>query len=304
MDVLSAMEVFVRVIKLQSFSLAASDLGVSSSSVSKQVSHLEKHVGAALLERTTRRLSVTEAGAAYYEKCQLILSQVEQAETLVTELQGTPCGLLKVNSDIAFGALLLAKAFPAFMERYPDIQLDLMLDDGAAGIVKEGADLAFRIADSMLPDAGLNIKELASIPQVLCATPEYVALQGDPRTPEGVKEHKCLLSTSSKEANQWVLSNSEGSCVVQAKGSLRANSSLVSAGAMLAHQGISKLACFEVGRLIEEGSVRVLLPDYDVSADRLFAVLPARQYKNYKADLLIEFIGDWLVENLQQENAV
>ncbi|WP_290699519.1 LysR family transcriptional regulator [Amphritea sp.] len=304
MDVLSAMEVFVRVIKLQSFSLAASDLGVSSSSVSKQVSHLEKHVGAALLERTTRRLSVTEAGAAYYEKCQLILSQVEQAETLVTELQGTPCGLLKVNSDIAFGSLLLAKAIPVFMERYPDIQLDLVLDDGAAGIVKEGVDLAFRIADSILPDEDLNIKELATIPQVLCATPEYLALHGEPRTPEELKEHKCLLSTSSKEANRWALSNSEGTYVVQAKGGLRANSSLVSIGAMQAHQGISKLARFEADRFIEEGSVRILLPDYDVSADRLFVAFPERQYKNYKAGLLIAFIEEWLVESLQQEDVV
>lgn len=304
MDVLSAMEVFVRVIKLQSFSLAASDLGVSSSSVSKQVSHLEKHVGAALLERTTRRLSVTEAGAAYYEKCQLILSQVEQAETLVAELQGTPCGLLKVNSDIAFGSLLFAKAIPVFMERYPDIQLDVVLDDGVAGIVKEGVDLAFIITDSILSGVDLEMQELASIPQVLCATPEYIALHGEPQTPEEVKEHKCLLNTSSKEANQWVLSNSEGTHVVQAKGRLRANNSLVSIEAMQAHQGIAKLARFEADRFIEAGSAMTLLPDYDVRPDRLFVVLPERQYKNYKADLLIEFVREWLVENLQQEDAV
>lgn len=302
MDVLSAMEVFVRVIKLQSFSLAARDLGVSSSSVSKQVSHLEKHVGAALLERTTRRLSVTEAGAAYYEKCRLILSQVEQAEMLVTELQGNPCGLLKVSSDMAFGSRLLSKAISQFIEKYPDIQLEVVLDDGATGILKEGMGLAFRVAESIPSNADLVIREIALIPQVLCATPEYLALHGEPQVPEDLGEHNCLLSVLS-DTNGWVLNNAEGAHVVQVKGSLRVNNPLVNIEVMRAHKGISKLARFEANRLIEEGVIKVLLPDYEVTAQRLFVAFPVRQYKNYKAGLFIEFVEEWLGEALQKGDA-
>ena len=302
MDVLSAMEVFVRVIKLQSFSLAARDLGVSSSSVSKQVSHLEKHVGAALLERTTRRLSVTEAGAAYYEKCRLILSQVEQAEMLVTELQGNPCGLLKVSSDMAFGSQLLSKAISLFIEKYPDIQLEVVLDDGATGILKEGMGLAFRVAESIPSNADLVIREIALIPQVLCATPEYLALHGEPQVPEDLGEHNCLLNVLS-DTNGWVLNNAEGVHVVQVKGNLRVNNPLVNIEVMRAHKGISKLARFEADRLIEEGVIKVLLPNYEVTAQRLFVALPERQYKNYKAGLFIEFVEEWLGEALQKEDA-
>lgn len=298
MDVLSAMAVFVRVIELQSFSLAASDLGVSSSSVSKQVSHLEKHVGAALLERTTRRLSVTEAGAAYYEKCQCILAEVEQAERLVTELQGMPCGVLKVNSDIAFGSLLLSKAIPEFSERYPDIQLVVALDDGAAGWVEEGFDLAFRIANSAQSDENVNVRELASIPQVLTATPKYLALHGEPSVPEEFDDHNCLINSTSKDLNGWSLSNTEGVYAIRARGNLKANNNLLITEAMLRHQGISKLAEFEAERFIEEGRACSLLSSYVVEPEILFAMLPQRQYKNSKADLLIEFIASWLVDNL------
>lgn len=294
MDVLSAMTVFVRVIELQSFSLAASDLGVSSSSVSKQVSHLEAHVGAALLERTTRRLSVTEAGAAYYEKCQHILSQVEAAESLVAEFQGAPRGLLKVNSDIAFGALLLAKVIPEFSQIYPGIQLEVVLDDGAAGGIKEGFDLAFRFAEPALSDDCVEVRELVSVPQVICATPEYIALHGEPQRPADLVDHNCLVNMSSADATHWVLSNSEGAQVVKVNGNLRANNELVITSVLLGHQGIARIAGFEAKRLISQGEVSALLMDYDVEPRGLCSIVPQRQYKNAKADLLIVFVEGWV----------
>lgn len=297
MDVLSAMEVFVRVIKLQSFSQAANDLGISSSSVSKQVAHLEKHVGAALLERTTRRLKVTEAGEAYFEKCQQIISQVEEAEALVTQFQGCPHGLLKLNSDIAFGSALLAKAVPEFLVKYPDVELEVVLDDGATGLLKEGCDLAFRVVDSIQSGEVLLVRELAPVPQVLCATPEYIARYGQLQVPSDLENHNCLDAVSSGKAGHWVLTGAEGVQEVQVASRLKANNSLLVQAVMLAHQGLCRLSGFEACQLIEAGSVRLLLPDYKVNACSLFAIHPANKYKNIKADLFIEFLDEWMAVN-------
>ncbi|BBB26113.1 LysR family transcriptional regulator [Amphritea japonica] len=299
MDVLSAMAVFARVIELQSFSLAASDLGVSSSSVSKQVAHLEKHVGAALLERTTRRLKVTEAGEAYYEKCQQILSQVEEAEALVTQFQGNPHGVLKVNSDIAFGTALLARAVPEFLVQYPDIQLEVMLDDGAVGPLQQGFDLAFRVIDFIQPSEALVVHELACAPQVICATPEYIARHGQLQVPADLENHNCLGGVSLGKANRWVFNGIDGSQEIQIASRLRANSSLMLQAVMLAHQGVCRLSGFEACQLIEEGRVRLLLADYEVKPCSLFAIYPAHKYKNMKADLFIKFLEGWITANVK-----
>lgn len=301
MDVLSAIGVFVRVVDLKSFSMAAAELGISSSSVSKQISHLEKHVGARLLQRTTRRLSVTEVGAAYYEKCQKILSEVEEAENLVSQLQGKPRGLLRINCNMTFGQLLLAKAIPEFMEQYPDIQFDVTLDDGDVDLIRDSYDLALRITNPGLPDSSLIAREIASIPLFVCASPEYLALNGCPQTPEDLKDHNCLVFMLATNSNSWTLTDQEGSQTVQVSGDLIANNSLVVRQAVLAHRGLANLASFVIERFVEAGQIKVLFPDYEIERLSLFAVYPDRQYMSPKVSLFIEFFKDWLEINLQQE---
>jgi len=301
MDVLSAIGVFVRVVDLKSFSMAAAELGISSSSVSKQISHLEKHVGARLLQRTTRRLSVTEVGAAYYEKCQKILSEVEEAENLVSQLQGKPRGLLRINCNMTFGQLLLAKAIPEFMEQYPDIQFDVTLDDGDVDLIRDSYDLALRITNPRLPDSSLIAREIASIPLFVCASPEYLALNGCPQTPEDLKDHNCLVFMLATNSNSWTLTDQEGSQTVQVSGDLIANNSLVVRQAVLAHRGLANLASFVIERFVEAGQIKVLFPDYEIERLSLFAVYPDRQYMSPKVSLFIEFFKDWLEINLQQE---
>lgn len=301
MDVLSAMGVFVRVVDLKSFSLAASELGISSSSVSKQISHLEQHVGARLLQRTTRRLSVTEVGAAYYEKCQQILSEVEEAENLVSQLQGKPRGVLRINCNMTFGQLLLAKAIPEFMAAYPDIQFDVTLDDGEVDLIRDGFDLALRITHPNLPDSSLIAREIASIPMFICASPEYLAMHGSPEKPDDLNDHNCLVFMLASNANNWTLSNEEGSQTVQVSGDLKANNSLVVRQAVLAHHGLANLASFVIERFVEAGQIKVLFPGYEPERLSLFAVYPDRKYMSPKVSLFIEFFKDWLEENLQQE---
>ncbi|SEQ69287.1 DNA-binding transcriptional regulator, LysR family [Amphritea atlantica] len=301
MDVLSAMAVFVRVVDLKSFSLAASELGISSSSVSKQISHLEQHVGARLLQRTTRRLSVTEVGAAYHEKCQAILADVDEAENLVSQLQGKPRGLLRINCNMTFGQLLLSKAIPEFMAAYPDVQLEVALDDSDVELLKEGFDLALRIAHPKLPDSSLIARQIASIPLFLCATPSYLAQHGHPQTPEDLRQHNCLVFMLASNTNLWTLTNAEGSQTVQVSGDLKANNSLLVLQAALAHRGVANLASFVIEHYVEEGRLELLLPEFQAEQLSLYAIYPDRKYSPPKVSLFIEFFQGWLENNLQQK---
>ncbi|WP_428033342.1 LysR family transcriptional regulator [Amphritea sp.] len=301
MDVLSAMEVFVRVVDLKSFSLAATELGISSSSVSKQIAHLEQHVGARLLQRTTRRLSVTEVGAAYHEKCQVILAEVDEAENLVSQLQGKPRGVLKINCNMTFGQLLLSKAIPEFMAVYPDIQLEVALDDSDVELLKDGFDLALRITHPQLPDSSLIAREIASIPLFLCATPAYLEQHGRPQTPEALRQHNCLVFMLASNTNAWTLTDPAGSQTIQVSGDLKANNSLLVLQAALAHRGVANLASFVIEQYVEEGRLELLLPGYEAERLSLYAVYPERQYSPPKVSLFIDFFKSWLDRNLQQK---
>ena len=227
MDVFSAMGVFVRVVDLKSFSMAAAEMGISSSSVSKQVSQLEQHVGAKLLQRTTRRLFVTDVGAAYYEKCQTILEEVEEADNLVSQLQGKPRGVLRIICNMTFGQIQLSKAIPEFMENYPDVQVDITLDDRAPDLIRDGFDMAIRIADPQLPDSSMIAREISKIPMYICATPHYLEKHGQPESAEALKAHNCLVFVYAANANQWTLEKNAKRSSVQVSGDLKANNSLV-----------------------------------------------------------------------------
>ncbi|WP_370280961.1 LysR substrate-binding domain-containing protein [Pontibacterium sp.] len=301
MDVLSAMGIYVRVVDLKSFSLAAEEMGISSSSVSKQISQLEQHIGARLLQRTTRRLSVTEVGAAYYEKCQKIISQVEEAESLVSQLQGQPRGVLRIYCNMTFGQMQLAKAIPEFMEAYPDIQVDVTLDDRAPDLVRDGFDLAIRIADPQLPDSSLIAREISKVPMFICSTPEYLEKNGHPECAEDLKKHNCLVFVHASNANQWSLEREGRRCTVQVDGDVKANNSLVVRESVLAHRGIANLAYFVISRFVESGDLVQVFPQYEPEKLSIFAVYPDRKYISPKVSHFIEFFQGWLEQNLQQE---
>ncbi|MBY4678144.1 LysR family transcriptional regulator [Marinobacterium arenosum] len=301
MDVLSAMGVFVRVVELKSFSLAATELGISSSSVSKQISHLEKHVGARLLQRTTRRLSVTEVGAVYYDKCVRILSDVEQAEDLVSQLQGQARGVLRINCNMTFGQIQLSKAIPEFMQQFPDIQVDVTLDDRPPDLIRDGFDLAIRIADPQLPDSSLIAREISSIPMYICATPTYLEQNGWPSCAEDLKHHNCLVFVHAANANQWTLERNGQRCTVQVEGDMKANNSLVVRESVLAHRGIGNLADFVIARFVASGDLVQVFPDHQPERLSIFAVYPDRKYVSPKVSHFMEFFKDWLERNMKRD---
>lgn len=300
MDVLAAMGVFVKVVDLKSFSLAAAELGVSSSSVSKQISQLEQHVGARLLQRTTRRLFVTEVGEAYYEKCQNILAEVEEAESLVSQLQGEPRGILKITCNMTFGQMQLSKAIPEYMRLHPDVKVDVTLDDRAPDLIRDGFDMAIRIADPHLPDSSLVAREISQIPMYICATPQYLKAHGSPESPAALVDHNCLIFVHAANANQWSLFKAGKQSTVQVSGDMRANNSLVVRESALQHRGIANLADFVIERFAMSGDLVRVFPSYQPERLSIFAVYPDRKYISPKVSSFISFFQQWLADHQLQ----
>src|SRR5215813_14519226 len=191
---LTELAIFAQVVESKSFSAAAEQLGLSKSAVSKYITRLEACLGARLLYRTTRHVSLTEAGTALYEHCTRILAGLQEAEVEVARLHEAPRGLLKMNAHASFGALHLVPAIAEFMTRYPEVQVDLTLNNQVVHPIEEGVDLTIRAASS-LPDSTLMARRLAPNRVVVCATPDYFTRRGVPQTPEELRQHNCLIYT-------------------------------------------------------------------------------------------------------------
>src|SRR4051794_36134331 len=191
MERLTQMMTFAKVVETKSFSNAARLLSTSKSLVSKQVGALESALGVRLLNRTTRSMSLTEFGAAYYEHCARIAQQIEAAEQSVTQLQAAPRGLLKVTTPVVFAALHLAPALQSFVARNPHVEVELNATDRVIDLVEEGYDLAIRITDK--PAQGMVARKIAPVRWATCASPAYLKKHGTPKTPQDLMQHQCLV---------------------------------------------------------------------------------------------------------------
>lgn len=289
MDRLSGMAVFARVVEEESFSSAARALGVSKSSVSKQVAALEERLGARLLNRTTRRLSLTDAGMTFYERAVRILSEAEEAEAAVSQLSAAPRGVLRVNAPVTFGVQHLGPLLPDFMARYPDLAVDMTLNDRIVDLVEEGFDMAIRIA--RLPDSSLIARKLCPSPRLVVASPEYVARYGAPQRPDDLKQHTCLLYTYLLRSDSWFLTGPDGQEVeVRVTGRLRANNGDVLRAALLGGMGIAYTPAFIVGRDLAEGRLVRLLPDWVDRSSAVYAVYPHARLVAAKVRAFVDFL--------------
>jgi DNA-binding transcriptional LysR family regulator len=197
-----------KVVRHGSFAAAARELRLSRSAVSKYVIELEQELGVQLLARTTRSVTPTEHGQAYYERCSAILSDLEEADLAVTRLQSEPRGLLRINAPMSFGTLHLGPAIAHFMERYPQLQIQLVLSDQQIDPVQEGFDVTVRIAD--LPSSSLIARRIAPALRVVCAAPSYLERRGTPKHPDDLRSHDCLAYGHLATGNQWKLTGSDG----------------------------------------------------------------------------------------------
>ena len=293
MEGFGAIPVFVAVVENGGFSAAARTLGISKSAVSKRINQLEAHLGVRLLHRTTRKLSLTEAGERYFEHAAQALTAAGQAEDAVTELQGEPQGNLKISSPMSFGRLHVAPLIPKLLQRHPKLQIDLVMDDRKVDLVAGGFDVAIRAGN--LPASTLIARKLAPVRQVLCASPDYIDRYDRPGTPAELSSHNCLLYSYSSDANEWTLIGEGGPETVTVSGSYQVNNSEALLEALREGIGIGRLPTFVAGPDLKTGRLVKLFESYSLPDFTLYAVFPERQYLPAKVraflDFAIEYIG-------------
>ena len=258
MDRILSMTVFRRVVDAGSFAAAARHLGMSAEMAGNHVKALEAHLGVRLLNRTTRKMHVTEAGAAYHARCVQILSEIEAAEAEAGAQQAAPSGVLRIAGPMTFGELHLGPAIGAYMERYRSVKVDAFLSDRHVDLIEEGFDLAIRIGEP--PDSSLIARRLASACLVLCASPAYLGRNGSPHAPTDLGQHACLVYADLRSPRTWRFSNPEGhSETVQISGPFSSNNPQLLLSLAIAGHGIILWPSFAVGPEILAGRLVPLL---------------------------------------------
>lgn len=290
MEDLQRMAVFACVVGERSFSGAARRIGVSKSWVSKQVTQLERSIGARLLHRTTRALSLTEAGAIFYEHAARIVDEEEEARRAVGRLQAAPRGLLRLTVPVAFGRLHIAPALPDFLGRHPEVRIDLTTTDRFVDLAEEGCDLAIRITD--LPAPALVARRLAPVRRKLVATPAYFARHGLPRTPADLERHNCLTYTYFNPQDPWRLRGPDGEISVRASGNLRVNDDDALSAAVVQGLGVALLPTFIIGNELQSGRLQAALSQYIPVERHIYAVYLANRHVPAKVRAFLEFVRE------------
>jgi DNA-binding transcriptional LysR family regulator len=289
MDSLTDIAVFVQVVDAGSFTAAADRLGLSKSVVSKYVTRLEDRLGARLLNRTTRRLSLTEVGRAFYERSRLGLHELEEAEAEVSRLQGAPRGVLRINCPMSFGILHISPALPEFLADYPELSVEMSMDDRRVNLVEEGFDLAIRIGE--LPDSSLIARRLGPCRHVVCGAPAYFRRYGVPRTPEALRDHNAITFKYQDSPGEWHFRTSQGHVIrVPVSGSIQMNNSLGLRQALLHEAGVTLTPTFVVGEDIKAGRLQVVLQEYAAMELSIYAVYPQRRHLSPKVRAFVEFM--------------
>lgn len=285
---LNDMMTFARVVAANGFAEAARQLGVSKSRVSKSVARLERSLGVRLLNRSTRSMSLTEIGAAYYKHCVHIADEAAQAANLVGELRSEPVGVLRISCPVAFGRLHIAPAVAGYLARYPKLRIDLTTTDQLVDLTREGFDLAIRIAHE--PDLHLVARKLAAVRRVICATPGYFARFGVPASPQELAQHNCLHYTHFGSNGQWRLQGANGQIVVPVDGSLRVNDDDVLSRAVLDGLGIALLPTFIIANELQAGLLHPVLSEFVPLERHIYAVHLPNPNLPTKVRGFIEFV--------------
>jgi DNA-binding transcriptional LysR family regulator len=290
MDRFESMRIYTKVVEASSFTTASATLGISTSMVSQHVKQLEERLGARLLNRTTRRMSLTEVGRAYYDRCKRLLSDLEEAEQAVGRMQVAPRGELRVNATPVFGVLHLAPAVADFTARFPSISVEVMLSDRLVDLVDEGLDVAVRVEP--LSDSSLVTRRLASCRMVICGTPAYFKKHGVPRTPADLAKHNCLTFTGASYMRAWQFVSSKAEALeVPLKGNLRSNNAAVLLWAAQEGQGLVGLPTYMVGEALKSGRLRTVLDDYAAPCLTIRAVYPHSRHLSAKVRTFVDFLA-------------
>ena len=295
MDKFEAMRVFCSVIEAGSFVAAAEQTGLSTTAVSRMVAQLETQLNVRLITRTTRRMSPTNEGFAYFERCTQLLADLEEAEASVSGEARHPRGRLRLTAPIALATLRLAPAFAAFCRTYPDITLDVVLSDGVADFVEEGLDLAIRVG--RVGSDNLVARHIGDTTLLIAASPDYLARAGQPGHPEDLLRHACFTYTYSATGNQWQFEDAKGQPVsVRIGGPVNANNGMLLAEMAAAGSGIVLAPCFILQPLIAAGRLVQVLPEWQQRRLPIHVVYPTRRHLSAKVQAMTGFLGNWFAE--------
>jgi len=294
MDTIDGMRVFAAVMETGSFSAAARRLGMSKALTSKYVAQLEERLGARLINRTTRRLNATEVGTAYYERCTRILGEIDELEEAVSNQHGAPRGVLRVAAARAFGEDMLVDAIADFMARYPEIVVDLVLDERQVDVVGEGFDLAIRLA--ALEDSAMIARRIAAYPFIVCAAPEYLAAAGTPATPRALVRHDCIVNAAISPTGQWQFKIDGASVSVTVRA--RATVNTARATATLVRRGLGVGVCLysTVREDLAAGRLVRLFGQHDAYDRSVYALYPHSRHLSAKVRLFVDHLMETFKE--------
>lgn len=295
MDSLEGLPVFVRAVREGSFSGAARALGLTPSAVSKQIGRLEDQLSVRLFNRTTRRLSLTEEGAAFFERASRILADLEDAAAAVSSHRSVVRGRLRVTLPTAFGILHLLPVLPRFLDRHPELTVEIDLNDRFVNMIEEGFDLALRVGD--LEDSSLIGRRLAANRRVMAAAPSYLAAHPAPQRPEDLKQHNCLVYTYRAQRYDWHLVDAAGQeHTITVGGNLETNNPMMLRGAALDGLGIVLSPLWLIGPDIKAGRLTCILPDYHWPDSAIYAVYPPGRHLSARVRSFVDFLVEQFAE--------
>lgn len=302
LDNLTDMAVFARVVEAGSFSSAARQLGLTPSAVSRQVARLEAALHVRLLERSTRKLRLTEAGSAAHARCQTLVAAAREVMALADTQSATPRGLVRISIPEAFAQQVVHPLMPAFLARYPEVDVQLIITDRTVDLYEEAVDLAIRITGA--PPPGLAGRPLMSSPHVVCASPRYLAERGTPAHPRDLTQHSCLYLGADDRDRHWRFRKNGDEVTVRVSGRYVADQSDVRLDGALQHLGIASLPGFTAARALHSGALLRVLADWDHITDyagTAWVLYPPNRYLSAKLRVWIDFVVAGIGASFSQE---
>lgn len=291
MNNFAGIRAFTRVVKAGGFAAAAREMGLSRSVVNKTVINLEQELGVQLLQRSTRRVTPTDTGLAFYARCVQILSDLDEATSAITASQSKPTGNLRVNAPMSFGTLHLSRVLAEYMALYPEVHIELVLNDRFVDPIEEGFDVTVRVGTSQATTS-LVTRELATARRVLCASSDYLEQWGEPTIPADLSAHRCLHYGYLDSGNKWRLRGPDGEQTFAIQCVMSANNAEPLRDAAVNHQGVAMLPTFIAGEALQTGQLRTILVDYPPTDITLSALYPRHRHLSTKVRLLIDLLSE------------
>jgi DNA-binding transcriptional LysR family regulator len=302
-DTLSLISTFLRVVEVGSFSAVAQERDTSQPTISRQIAALESHLGCLLFQRTTRSLSLTDDGRVFYEHALRTAETLKEAETSVGRQRGKPSGTLRMGCAVVFGRLHLVPRLPRFMQRFPEISVDLSMNDGFTDLVEENLDLSIRVG--VITDQNLVARKIGVTHRVVVATPEYLKRYGTPKTPHDLAEHSCIVYSRLAAGANWSFDSSSGVINVPVSGRFRVNNTEGVRAAVLQSLGIGFVPEWHfVENEIAKKKLVVLLKDYQPTPQPINAVYPSRRFLSPKVRVMIDYLAQEFALDPQLSDAV